>query len=302
MGAAPSRQVAPSEAPLVLALRTSEAVVALDFISKYAADANLPERTYFVKIGTLMMSGRGSWLLTILVCKQRMTPEDLVAAIRRANPRFQAAFPNAALFDPLFSGMVSFRAPTSSSVPTPLSALTPADAGTVGKALSACLCQSKTASDALVLWQEQYPSVRSLFLADPSFEALALTIAQRKLVEEAPWPWGVALRVGVGAFLSSLDMATDIYAINRFWRQGQVGFATASGAMIGAAILVQILIVYGQGRKRGLPRVCREIVILLSTLKPAVDAYRVVRWGEERHEGDAFDAMTELMMAKTAEM
>ena len=293
----------PSSTLLAIRQPRNTGAASIDFasIAKYTVDGSLDESAYFVKIGTLMMSGRGSWLL-VLVCKRRIAPEDLVSVIRAANPRFREAFPNALVYDPLFSGMISLRAPSAPSVLSPLSSLTPGEALAVGKSLSDCLKSSKTADHGLLLWQERCPAVSSLFLTDPRFVSLSTAVARRKLMLA---PWGMALRVGLGAFLSVLDMVTDLLTINLFCRQRQFGFAAASAAMIGTAMLLQVFIVYGQGRKRGSARVCREILIVFSTLKPAVDAYRVVRGREhssEEDEDNTVDAMMEMMGSKVIEM
>ncbi len=113
--------------------------------------------------------------------------------------------------------------------------------------------------------------------------------------------WGVIMRVAPGAFISIADMITDLLTIERFFREGKRGFALACVAMVGLCAVIQILVVYTQNRKRGVSRISQESLLVLSCLKPGVDAYRVCR-GEEPHVDDTFDAMMEFLLAKQAEM
>jgi hypothetical protein len=72
-------------------------------------------------------------------------------------------------------------------------------------------------------------------------------------------------------------------------------------AAVSVSVAFQLLIVYGQGRKRGTKRVVKEALIVLSGLKPAVDAYRVVS-GAKMHADDSFDPMFELVASKLVVM
>ena len=161
-----------------------------------------------------------------------------------------------------------------------------------------CLKQSKTAEQALDLWKDNFPCMKELCLSNPHFAALALAVGHKKLMVA---PWGMKFRVGLGAFLSILDMTTDMMTIDRFLSEGRYGFAYASIGMIAAAMFFQIAMVCTQGKKRGARRVLGESLIVLSTLKPAVDAYRIVR-GREKHEHDLMDPLTEMVVAKVFEM
>ena len=194
--------------------------------------------------------------------------------------------------------MISLKTPTFAPITTPLASLSISEASEVGQSLSLCLKQSKTATQGLVLWKKRFPCMAELCQSDPHFSALVLAVGYKKLMVA---PWGMRFRVSLGAFLSILDMATDMNTIARFLREGRYGFAYASLGMIAAAIFFQMVMVYLQGRKRGARRVLTESLIVLSTLKPAVDAYRVVT-EQEQHEDDTLDPFMEMILAKVAEM
>ncbi len=92
-------------------------------------------------------------------------------------------------------------------------------------------------------------------------------------------------------------MATDIYAILNFALQGQREFALAIAIMIAISFLVQVLIVWANGKTRGTKHVLKEALVVFTGFKPAVDTYRVVS-GAKAHVDDLADPMTELIFSK----
>ena len=112
--------------------------------------------------------------------------------------------------------------------------------------------------------------------------------------------YGMVFRVAVGALLSTMDATTDLYTLYTYWHSGFKGQAMVLLVMILANLGVQTLMILAQYRGKGWKRKLWEIVITLTFLRPAVDAYRV----STNHEDD--DAMvsqlTELCCNKTAEM
>jgi hypothetical protein len=124
------------------------------------------------------------------------------------------------------------------------------------------------------------------------------TIGQRK-IETAPW--GLFWKVGFGALLSMLDVATDVYAIATFTMQGRHGYASVIIAGVSVSMATQLLVVYTNGKRRGTRHVLKEAMIVLSGLKPAFDAFRVIG-GAKAHEDDTVDPMFELVLAKVVEM
>ena len=66
-------------------------------------------------------------------------------------------------------------------------------------------------------------------------------------------------------------------------------------AMILVCLLLQLLVVWQQTRKGTKAVMLREMLIVLSALKPGADAYRVAN-GEEQDAGAAFTCAHELGM------
>ena len=83
-------------------------------------------------------------------------------------------------------------------------------------------------------------------------------------------------RVSVGAALSMLDAATDIFVIVSYYStEGLRGRANAMLAMIATNMGIQILVVLGQYKKKSWKVKVKEVLICLFFLRPALDAYRV---------------------------
>ena len=83
--------------------------------------------------------------------------------------------------------------------------------------------------------------------------------------------YGTAFRVSIGAALSTIDAATDIYVIATYYESDAlVGQARALLAMISTNLVITG---YGQYQKKSLAIKLREMLITLSFLRPAFDAY-----------------------------
>ncbi len=70
-------------------------------------------------------------------------------------------------------------------------------------------------------------------------------------------------------------MITDVSVIISYLNSGKTKQAYSLIAMMGLSISLQLLIAYVQNRKKSKWAIFRELLIVLSGLKPAVDAYRV---------------------------
>ena len=88
--------------------------------------------------------------------------------------------------------------------------------------------------------------------------------------------YGMIWRVSVGAALSMLDAVTDIYIIAKYYKtEGLRGQANVMLAMIATNMVLQIITVLGQYKKKSWGVKAKEVLICLFFLRPAVDAYRV---------------------------
>jgi hypothetical protein len=194
----------------------------------------------------------------------------------------------------IVKGQMAFAA----SVSTKLDCLSVLEARTIGRSLAPALRQRKTAGAGLYQWKLQNKSMIELFEKYPWTEDMLLAIAL-EVVKTAPW--GLAWRVSTGAFLSVLDIVTDINMILLYVStQGQENLGYTLLAMFVACIFIQLIVVIGQNWKKK-ERLPGEIFVVLIGMKAPWDAKNVVR-GKAQEEHTVVDAKTELVFSKGAEL
>ena len=198
----------------------------------------------------------------------------------------------------IFFGMLSGKVSLASESKTKVHAMTEVIALEIGRALSGCLMDNSSVEAGVEQWIEQNDAVGELVDEFPYLRQMFLTIAMRKMKRVM---WGLIMRVGLGAFLSFLDMTTDMYSINMFIKNNQTGFAYATLLMIGLNMIIQMLLVFAQNRRQGAAVVLREFLIVLSCFKPGIDAYRVCT-GAESEVGATVTPMMEMMASKMVEV
>ena len=176
--------------------------------------------------------------------------------------------------------------------------LSSVEARYIGRSLSKALKARKTAEAGVDQWLLNYPALVECCGRHPFFLPLCVSLAQQKLIHA---PWGLKFRVLFGATISVADVVTDIYAINMFWRTGRSSYAIANLAMVLCAMLMQVLLMFIQYRRRGPLVILRESLIVLSNMKPAVDAYRICS-GKRGHAEDLFEPLAEMAYSKCIDM
>ena len=105
-------------------------------------------------------------------------------------------------------------------------------------------------------------------------------------------------RVSVGAVLSIVDAATDIFVISTYYNDGLHGKANAMLAMITINMAIQLLLVLAQYKKKSWQVKAKEMLISLFFLRPAVDAFRVST--NHKDEETAIDPLTEMISNKVS--
>ena len=109
------------------------------------------------------------------------------------------------------------------------------------------------------------------------------------------------MRVTMGAGLSILDIATDMFVIWRYMGEEETkGYGWSLLGMVVGSMVLQLLMVFVQNYTK--PRVmAKEVLIVLTGLKPGFDCARVCL-GREMEEHHVFDAKVELAATKGIEM
>jgi len=95
-------------------------------------------------------------------------------------------------------------------------------------------------------------------------------------------------------------MITDIFVIRDYMNNGDTSQAYSLMAMMGASIVFQLILAYVQNRKKSNWALIWELLIVLSGLKPAVDAYRVATGYED--ELSTLSPFQEMSFGKSTEL
>jgi hypothetical protein len=155
----------------------------------------------------------------------------------------------------------------------------------------------------------------------------SLSLAHSQLLKNAAW--GLWFRVITGSGLSMVDLATDINVIRLYFAEaGQEGYGWMMLGMVLASMGLQLGVVLLQNRKLRWGTLLREVLLVVSGLKPGererirvwdgegaqltlfalisfvtagVDAMRVVS-NAKMDEHHMIDAKTELVATKMCEM
>ena len=168
----------------------------------------------------------------------------------------------------------------------------------VGCSLATFIRKRKTGEHAIDAWRLHYVQLDVLFKEVEGFGDFMLAIANRTLRDSI---YGMVYRVSVGALLSMIDAATDIYVISTYYQSVELyGQANAMLAMLLVNASLQLLSVYSQYKRKSWSVIGKEALITLLFLRPAVDAYRVAT----NHEDDeaTFDSLAEMVLNKCCEL
>ena len=87
--------------------------------------------------------------------------------------------------------------------------------------------------------------------------------------------YGMVWRVSIGAFLSVIDAATDVYVIALYYTQDLTEQANVMLSMILVNVGLQIAFALIQYKKKSFKVKLLEVIVCILFLRPAVDAYRV---------------------------
>ena len=201
-------------------------------------------------------------------------------------------------FPSLVEGMLSHWLVDPAVIKTKLDNLSNKEALAIGKTFAMAVFGHQISEAAADMFCNEYLSLVELRKRERFFGPMVVTIGQRK-IERAVW--GLAFKVATGAMLGVLDVATDVNAISNFMLHGGRAFARALLVSIALSMTFQVLLVYGNGKKRGFRHMAKDVLIVLTGLKPTVDAFRVLN-GAKAHVDDLFDPQSVFNWSKIAEM
>ncbi len=150
------------------------------------------------------------------------------------------------------------------SIPQQLGAVTEVKAISVGQALALTILSCTTAELAVDEWILGHDVLVDLDKAEPTFFRPFLTIIAKNLIERSAF--GMKLRVAIGAFISILDMISDIVMIVNYFQRGLKKAAISTSLIIAVSTTVQLFIVHAQNAKQKRLVLLKESLLVLSCL------------------------------------
>ncbi len=278
-------------------------------ISKYSERSSLRVQRYFQQLRTLEQYDNedGKALATTLLYDER----SRVMIGRRSNRSEAVKF----VFDshvgledlaakyPWLVGLLEEAIKgdlnMSMSIKTKLECLSEKEARQIGKNLIPALKARKNPAAGLAQWIRDHQSMAELIEIYPWFEVLMLEIA-KGIVRSAPW--GLMWRVSIGAFLSTMDLVTDIIMVVTFLRRDdEATFGIALISMVCMCVFFQLVVVHVQHMRKMTSMAVIEGILTLLGLKPVIDAARVGR-GDTMQAHHFLDPITELSATKCTEL
>ena len=178
-----------------------------------------------------------------------------------------------------------------------LKEITKYEAASIGKKFAMFLLTTTEPTAAVQAWKLDQPKLNPFFDQHPFFVPMMNQIAKELLANSK---LGLKWRVGLGAGLSIMDMITDAGVINTYRASGNTAGAYSLMAMIGSNMAVQLLITYGQNKKKSRWEILREFAFVVTFLKPGVDAFRVATGLVDEHA--TYNPLVEMALGKGAEL
>ena len=176
--------------------------------------------------------------------------------------------------------------------------LTETSAAELGKTFSVCMLLAQSPEAAA----EQFIS-NSLALKElaAEYELFKPAVEMTAKLAMKTSNLGATFRLFFAAGLSMFDFVTDIIMILDYYKTDQVREARMLLGMLGANLVMNMLQSYFQNRRIGWKAVAVDWLLVLSYLKPGVDAWKVAS-GAAHEEGAAFDPTFELTFCKGIEL
>jgi hypothetical protein len=182
-------------------------------------------------------------------------------------------------------------------VKTRLADLSASEATRIGSFLKGEIIVGVDSCSAVDTWISSQVALVELDAQHKWFRSFMYSVALRVIKSS---DLGMKSRVIFGAGLSLFDMASDIYMIYVFWTTDEIKLAIATLCMILASTALQVVLVLGATTKMKTSTKIFEIAIVLTCMKPAVDAFRVATdWQSDEHQ--TMDTLQEMVLSKCIE-
>jgi len=183
-------------------------------------------------------------------------------------------------------------------VETRLALLSVDEGRRIGSSLASALATGLTTRAGVDEWIVTFPALGELDEEHAWFRPMTEVVAEVLLKGAS---WGVKLRLYTGAGLSIMDLISDCTMVNLYFKKGEAETALSLLAMVCVCLLGQLIFVFAQNRKAPGRVLAKEVLILLSGLKPGVDAARAAS-GIEMEAYNVMDSGLELTVMRMFEV
>jgi len=201
-------------------------------------------------------------------------------------------------FEPMMVAVLENKLTSGSYIKAKVECLSKEEGSKVGRSLAISLATTLTAKAGVDEWILQFPSLQQVDKENKWFRPMLETIGLCLVGEVG---WGKKMRVCVGAATSIADLGTDIFVCHMFWKERRMDYFEMTLGTILLSVSLQLAMVGGQNKKRGIKRMMLEILPVLVGLKPALDAYRVAG-GTKEEVGGIINALNEMTGMKMCEL
>ncbi|GMH61058.1 hypothetical protein TrST_g370 [Triparma strigata] len=250
---------------------TSMATLLLDSVSAFEVGTSWGNRA---KMGRLALS-------------VMMEKNDALREVHARNP----------WFSPMCVSVLKSKTSPPRTVNKKLQDLSAADGVKVGKSLISFIITNTSARAAVDEFILKYPSMREYDRQNEFFRTFLETIATHTLKSAT---FGMKFRVMLGASLSTMDMVTDVFVINSYFKSGESSTASVMLLLLLLNVLFQLMLVFIQTRKAPRKVMAKEILLTLCGLKHARNAYRVAM--DERRDYELLSPIWDLLLTVLGEV
>jgi len=180
----------------------------------------------------------------------------------------------------------------------PLSDLNERNAAMLAKTFSLCVLFSQSPEAAADQLIGNSVAVRELMEKHRKFRPKLVLTAEQAMSKNT---LGASFRLFFGAGLSMFDFVTDVVMIRDYFLSEQVQQAWMLLGMLLTNLTLNLLLSWLQNRKKGWKAVAKDCLLVLSYLKPGVDAWKVAS-GAAHAENSMMTPTVEMLVCKCAEL
>ena len=174
--------------------------------------------------------------------------------------------------------------------------MTPLEAKNIGAGLSAAFKKKSDPAAAVDEWIQRFPALQDLTEEYPWTRRMLIVLGDRAKRGDL----AMIIRIAFSAGMSLADIFTDIYMANLYWQQKRTSFFLCQIGFLMTTFCIQMVGIIMQNHSNPKQLVI-EMLLLVTCLKPSVDAYNVCT-GKEKRADMVMSHHNHLVSMKFAEL